>query len=194
MDRTAVMEHSHNHHGNDPSHDPTAVRGPARADLPIEGMTCASCANRVEKRLAKQPGVESASVNFATKVATVTYDATATDPAQLAKAVDEIGYKAIVPAGFHAGHGGAAGDDHSAQMNVGDAEAFPLVCPACGGDIHLIAFIIDPGPIRKILMHVGEPVEPPPVHLPGDHPPSGRSSFRSMTTVTSRRPHPTSFR
>jgi Cu+-exporting ATPase len=117
------MEHSHNHHGNDPSHDTMAVRGPARADLSIEGMTCASCANRVEKRLAKQPGVESASVNFATKVATVTYDATATDPAQLAKAVDEIGYKAIVPAGFHAGHGGAAGDDHSAHMNVGDAEA-----------------------------------------------------------------------
>jgi hypothetical protein len=43
------------------------------------------------------------------------------------------------------------------------AEAFPLACPACGGDNRLIAFIIDPGPIRKILAHVGEPVEPPPV-------------------------------
>ena len=43
------------------------------------------------------------------------------------------------------------------------AEAFPLVCPACGGDIRLIAFIVDPGPIRKILTHVGELVEPPPV-------------------------------
>ena len=43
------------------------------------------------------------------------------------------------------------------------AEAFPLVCPACGGDIRLIAFIVDPGPIRRILSHVGEPVEPPPV-------------------------------
>jgi hypothetical protein len=43
------------------------------------------------------------------------------------------------------------------------AEAFPLVCPVCGGDIRLIAFIVDPGPIRKILAHVGEPVEPPPV-------------------------------
>lgn len=43
------------------------------------------------------------------------------------------------------------------------AEEFPLVCPACGGDIRLISFITDPGPIRKILMHVGEPVEPPPV-------------------------------
>ena len=33
----------------------------------------------------------------------------------------------------------------------------------CGGDIRLIAFIIEPGPIRKILTHLGEPLEPPPV-------------------------------
>jgi hypothetical protein len=33
----------------------------------------------------------------------------------------------------------------------------------CGGDIRLIAFITDPGPIRKVLTHLGEPLEPPPV-------------------------------
>ena len=33
----------------------------------------------------------------------------------------------------------------------------------CGGDIRLIAFITDPAPIRKILHHIGEPVEPPPI-------------------------------
>jgi hypothetical protein len=43
------------------------------------------------------------------------------------------------------------------------AEELPMVCPACGGDIRLIAFITDPAPIRKILSHIGEPVEPPPV-------------------------------
>jgi hypothetical protein len=42
-------------------------------------------------------------------------------------------------------------------------EEFPLLCPACGGDIRLIAFITEPGPIRKILTHLGEPLEPPPV-------------------------------
>ena len=42
-------------------------------------------------------------------------------------------------------------------------EEFPLECPGCGGDIRLIAFITDPGPIRKILAHLGEPLEPPPV-------------------------------
>ena len=42
-------------------------------------------------------------------------------------------------------------------------EEFPLECPGCGGDIGLIAFITEPGPIRKILTHLGEPLEPPPV-------------------------------
>jgi len=42
-------------------------------------------------------------------------------------------------------------------------EEFPLECPNCGGDIRLIAFITEPGPIRKILAHLGEPLEPPPV-------------------------------
>jgi hypothetical protein len=42
-------------------------------------------------------------------------------------------------------------------------EEFPLECPNCGGDIRLIAFITEPGPIRKILTHLGEPLEPPPV-------------------------------
>jgi hypothetical protein len=32
-----------------------------------------------------------------------------------------------------------------------------------GGDIRLIAFITDPAPIRKILTHLGEPLEPPPI-------------------------------
>jgi len=36
-------------------------------------------------------------------------------------------------------------------------------CPGCGGDIRLIAFITEPGPIQKILTHLGEPLAPPPV-------------------------------
>ena len=50
-------------------------------------------------------------------------------------------------------------------------ERFPLECPACGGDIRLIAFITEPGPIRKILMHLGEPLEPPPLE-PARGPPA----------------------
>ncbi len=43
-----------------------------------------------------------------------------------------------------------------------------MACPNCGGDIRLISFITDPGPIRKILTHVGEPLETPhvsPAHI-----------------------------
>ena len=44
-------------------------------------------------------------------------------------------------------------------------EEFPLECPNCGGDIRLIAFITEPGVIREILTHLGEPLEPPPQPL-----------------------------
>ena len=57
-------------------------------------------------------------------------------------------------------------------------EEFPLECPGCGGDIRLIAFITDPGPIRKVLTHLGEALEPPPVS-PARGPPTGESSCRS---------------
>jgi hypothetical protein len=50
-----------------------------------------------------------------------------------------------------------------AKLMARVGEEFPLECPNCGGDIRLIAFITEPGPIRKILTHLGEPLEPPPV-------------------------------
>ena len=48
-------------------------------DLPIEGMTCAACAARIEKNLNKLPGVRAA-VNFTNEKARVEFDATATSP------------------------------------------------------------------------------------------------------------------
>ncbi|MCE7973733.1 MAG: Cu(2+)-exporting ATPase [Leptolyngbya sp. PLA1] len=68
-----------------------------RVDLPIEGMSCASCGSRIQKHLSRQPGVESAGVNFATKVATVRYNPAATHPEKLAEAVSDLGYRAILP-------------------------------------------------------------------------------------------------
>jgi len=50
-----------------------------------------------------------------------------------------------------------------AKLMARVGEEFPLLCPGCGGDIRLIAFITEPGPIRKILTHLGEPLEPPPI-------------------------------
>jgi hypothetical protein len=38
---------------------------------------------------------------------------------------------------------------------------FPLVCPRCGAEMRIIAFITDPSTIRDILLHLGEPTAPP---------------------------------
>jgi len=58
-------------------------------------MTCAVCAQRVEKALGKVEGVESASVNFATEKATVTYDPELVRITTLREAIDKAGYKAL---------------------------------------------------------------------------------------------------
>src|SRR5258708_7336571 len=66
----------------------------ARATLALEGMTCASCAMRIEKGLKKVPGVRNASVNFATEQATVTFDPAQTGIEQMVQKVEAVGYKA----------------------------------------------------------------------------------------------------
>ena len=66
-------------------------------ELPITGMTCASCANRIERRLNKLDGV-SATVNYATEKARVDFDPGAVAPDQLVEAVEAAGYQAALPA------------------------------------------------------------------------------------------------
>ncbi len=63
-----------------------------RIILPIEGMTCASCAATVQEALAGATGVTSAGVNFATNKAAIEYDAAQTSVGQLIKTVREAGY------------------------------------------------------------------------------------------------------
>src|SRR5438876_5219791 len=70
------------------------IRGEDRAVLALEGMTCASCAMRIEKGLKKVPGVKDASVNFAAEQATVTYDPSQTGVEQMVQKVEAVGYKA----------------------------------------------------------------------------------------------------
>ncbi|MBD0323233.1 MAG: cation-translocating P-type ATPase, partial [Aldersonia sp.] len=64
-------------------------------ELAIEGMTCASCAARIEKRLNKLDGVQ-ASVNFATETAQIRYPG-AVSPDELVAQVERAGYGASVP-------------------------------------------------------------------------------------------------
>jgi P-type Cu+ transporter len=68
-----------------------------RLELPIAGMTCASCAARIERRLNKLDGV-TATVNYATEKARVEFDPAAVAPAQLVDAVEAAGYAAVLPA------------------------------------------------------------------------------------------------
>ena len=72
-----------------------------RIDLPVEGMTCASCAARIEKGLGALAGVDEAQVNFGTHRVTVAFDPATTAPEQLAEKIESLGY--TVP-GVETGH------------------------------------------------------------------------------------------
>jgi Cu+-exporting ATPase len=68
-----------------------------RLELPIEGMTCASCATRIERKLNTLDGVQ-ASVNYATEQAAVSFDAERVSPDDLLRVVAAAGYSAQLPA------------------------------------------------------------------------------------------------
>ena len=97
----------------------------ASLEVAIEGMTCASCVGRVERKLGKLEGV-TASVNLPLEQATVTAPAGVSDE-ELVAAVEKAGYGATVrrpapPAG-HAGHAGHAhtsdhGEGHAVMVRV----------------------------------------------------------------------------
>lgn len=63
-----------------------------QTELAITGMTCAACANRVEKGLQKLPGVSEASVNFATEKASVVYDDQQATMTEVQQKVEQLGY------------------------------------------------------------------------------------------------------
>ncbi|MGW5876178.1 heavy metal translocating P-type ATPase [Nocardiopsis terrae] len=74
----------------------TASAAVEPVELAIGGMTCAACANRVEKRLNKMEGV-SATVNFATERARVSFEGPAIPVEDLLTQVEKAGYTATVP-------------------------------------------------------------------------------------------------
>jgi P-type Cu+ transporter len=73
-----------------------ATTSTEHVELPITGMTCASCANRIERKLNKLDGV-TASVNYATEKATVDFDPSTVAPERLVEAVESAGYQAALP-------------------------------------------------------------------------------------------------
>jgi Cu+-exporting ATPase len=74
-----------------------AVETPNRIELEIGGMTCTSCAARVEKKLNKLDGVVLANVNYATELASVAYDPGHVRLPDLVRTVEAAGYTAALP-------------------------------------------------------------------------------------------------
>src|SRR5437868_1589595 len=76
----AIMAHAH-HDASSPTQD---------LELRVEGMHCASCVNRIEKAIGGVPGVESASVNLATREARVRFDPARAGVREITQAVENI--------------------------------------------------------------------------------------------------------
>ncbi|CDQ44844.1 heavy metal translocating P-type ATPase [Mycolicibacterium neoaurum] len=91
----------------------TPVSGPS-VELRIGGMTCASCANRIERKLNKIDGV-AATVNYATEKATVTVP-DGYDPALLIAEVESAGYSAVLPTPTKPAPPGATGQTDDPGM------------------------------------------------------------------------------
>ena len=98
-----------------------------RVELPITGMTCASCANRIERRLNKLDGV-TATVNYATEKARVEFSSGTVAPAQLVEAVEAAGYQAVLPA---AAEPAATGEPDETGCGAGSSSPPCSRSPCC---------------------------------------------------------------
>jgi len=73
--------------------DKTISKRSDKTSVRIIGMTCTTCAATIEKGLSEIPGVEQATVNFASEKASIKYDATKVDLAKIRNTVSELGYR-----------------------------------------------------------------------------------------------------
>ena len=131
--------------------NPGAIGIPiAEVSLPIDGMTCASCVNRIERFLKKTPGVEDAVVNLATEVATIRYLPSTAGRAELVAAVEAAGYDvrpAPEPADAgDASHSLAAAADVEAARRAADArELLVRAIVAIGVGVGIMVLMALPG-------------------------------------------------
>ena len=115
-------------------------------DLPVTGMTCASCSSRVEKALRKVPGVLEANVNLASEQASVTFLPTAAGWPELKAAIERAGYGVIEPAADAAEPGDAEAQARARELAqkrrkllVGVALGLPLFLLSMARDFGLIS-------------------------------------------------------
>jgi copper chaperone CopZ len=70
-------------------------------DLKVVGMHCIACANVITRTLSKQPGVNTAEVNYETATANISFDETITTTETLAKSIESLGYAFVMPAVYN---------------------------------------------------------------------------------------------
>ncbi len=118
-----------------------AVTEKAKLDLPVQGMTCASCAGRIERKLNQIEGVE-ATVNYATEKASVTYDSQAVGTEDLLGAVEAAGYKAKLPSDIDSARvdGGSTAEDER-ETELWELRRRLIVAIALSVPVLLVAMI-----------------------------------------------------
>jgi P-type Cu+ transporter len=75
----------------------TAQSTAQAATIPVGGMTCAACANRVERAIAKLDGVQSVNVNLVTEKATVVYNPQEARLSAIRESIRKAGYQPLLP-------------------------------------------------------------------------------------------------
>jgi Cu+-exporting ATPase len=100
----------------------TTPDGAAEIQIPVAGMTCASCVNRIERFLKKTPGVEEATVNLATEVATIRYLPDQAGRDELVGAIEAAGYEVKASATTSSTSGEAEADALEAAEAQATAE------------------------------------------------------------------------
>ncbi len=103
-------------------------------DLELTGMTCAACATRIEKKLNKLDGV-TATVNYATERAAITFDPAVVDTESMINTVESIGYHAALPA-----PAGEEGEDPG-LARIADLRRRLLVAIALGVPVLVLSMI-----------------------------------------------------
>jgi Cu+-exporting ATPase len=106
-----------------PPRAPTDPAPASEIQIPVVGMTCASCVNRIERFLRKTPGVEAANVNLATEVATVAYRPDLAGRTELVAAIEAAGYDVRpipIEAADHATIDPAAAEDAQRERETRD--------------------------------------------------------------------------
>jgi Cu+-exporting ATPase len=126
---------------------PVTDRAEARVELTVSGMTCATCALRIEKKLNKIDGVK-ASVNYATEKAAINYDPALVGPAEMLAAIEAIGYSAASASVPESGTGSATPAPNDGAHHLASIRQRLLISAVLSAPVVVIS-MVDPWHFRN---------------------------------------------